>query len=242
MALKQLITAEEYATLEGLQGAYKQNGDGYVLDLVPVKTVGTVDEVGELKRALARERVEKKEYKEKLDSLESGAVNDDKKKALKDKDLDKLTKAHDADLKTRDARLSSRDGFIKKQLINAMVNSTSAKLAGAKNAEALSPHVRSRLNVDFSGDEPELQILDKNGQPGSTMEILEKELLDTDYLAPILLGSKATGSGATGNDSVGGASTAKKFDEHTSAELVALHRNDPKQYDKLKAARNAAKK
>jgi hypothetical protein len=87
-----------------------------------------------------------------------------------------------------------------------------------------------------------LEILDDKGRPGLTLAELEKSIVDTESFAPILVGSKATGSGASGNQSSGGAQTAKKFDEMSGAELVALRRSDEAAYDKLKAARDAAKK
>ena len=238
MALKSTITVDEYEALDGLKAAYKVDGDNYVLDMEPVRSASSVDELGEIKRALARERVERKELKQQLDELSVSSSDDDKKKALKAQDIEKLTKAHDSDLKKRDEKLSSRDRFIKRELIDAKVQSVSKSLAG-DNSKALDPHVRKRLSVDFSGDNPQLQVLDKDGNPGSTIEDLEKELLDTDYLASILVGSKATGSGATGNQGAGGAGTGKKFDEHTSSELVALRKSNPKQYEALRAARDS---
>lgn len=239
MALKEKLTAEEYAALDGLKAAYIEDGDSWILDLEPKKSAGTVDETGELKRALARERQDRRDAQQRLSELEGNSDDDARKKALKAQDIDKLTKAHTADLKKKDETLSSRDRFIKKELIDAKVESVSNKLAG-DNAKALYPHVRSRLSVDFGDADPELVVLDKNGQPGSTIEDLEKDLLDTKYLARILVGSKATGSGASGTKSSSGAQTAKKFDEMTSSELVKLHRENPDEYDKLKAARDAA--
>ncbi len=239
MTLKEKLTAEEYAALDGLKGAYKEDGDDWILDLAPAKSAGSVDETGELKRALAREKQDRRDLREKLDALEDNSDDDARKKALKAQDIDKLTKSHTADLKKKDEKLSGRDAFIKKKLIDAEVKSISNKLGGEDNAEALDPHVRKRLFVDFSGNDPELMFLDKDGNPGSTIEDLEKDLLDTKYLARILVGSKATGSGASGKSSSSSAQTAKKFNDWKSSDLKKLREDNPAEYDKLKAARDS---
>lgn len=235
MTLKEKISDTEFEALDGLQAAYKKDGDFYVVDLEIAKSAGTVDELGEIKRALARVRVEKKELAERVTAFEKTSNDDNKTTAIKEQDLEKLTKAHDDERAIDKGILSGRDAFIKKQLIDAVVKSTALKLSGKKNEKAMTPHVRSRLSVDFSGSEPELQFLDKDGRAGMTLENLEKELLDTGYLADILLGSKAVGSGTTGDETADGAPQGKTFDELNSAEKVALRAKNPAEYERLKS-------
>jgi hypothetical protein len=238
MALKEKITAKEYSELDGLKAAYKEDGDDWILDFAPAKSAGTVDETGELKRALQREKQDRRDAQAELRELKGDSDDESRKKLLKTQDIDKLTKAHGVDLKKRDETLTKRDNFIKNELIDAKVESVSKSLAG-DNAEALAPHVLKRLSVDFSGEDPELVVLDKDGNPGATIEDLKKDLLDTKYLASILVGSKATGSGASGTKSSSSAQTAKKFNDWKSADLKKLREDNPAEYDKLKAARDS---
>lgn len=239
MPFKKQITKEEYDGNEAIQALYIERNGNYVLDIEPDLPVGTVDELGVIKRALAREREDKIAAKIALEQLQATIDASGKSTAIKDKDIEKLTRSHDKDLEKERKKTTSRDRYIEKQLIDAQVNALSSKLALKGHEDVLAPHIRSRLQVNLTGDEPELEIFDDHGRVGLTVEELEKSILDTESFAPILSGSKATGSGASGNQSAGGASTAKKFDEHSGAELVALRRNDPAAYDRLKAARTS---
>lgn len=242
--LKKKITKEEYDANEAFKSIYIESNGNYILDVEPNEPVineGTVDELGVIKRALARVKEEKIELSDKLQAIEEASTNAGLNTALKDKDIEKLTKHHERELEKANKKTSTRDAFIKKSVVDSTVKAMAAKLAG-KHSDVLAPHIRARLSVDLTGDIPELEIFDDKGRSGLTLDELEKSIVDTESFAPILVGSRATGSGASGNQSSGGAGTAKKFDEMSGTELVTLRRNDPAAYDKLKAARDAAKK
>ena len=93
-----------------------------------------------------------------------------------------------------------------------------------------------RLDVDELGN---VIAMDKSGNinPNFTIDKLEKEFVDNNEFAPIIIGSKA--SGASGSTSSGSPveTMGKKWSDFSSEQLVQLRKDNPSGYQELKATR-----
>lgn len=223
MALKRKLTKAEFDKLsDEVKKHYKEGeySDTYVLD------TGDEDEddPAALRRALLREREEKRRLAKENKSLKEAAEGDGEgdddgegegedgdpparrgKKAKRnnsddgDSDAKRIDaswkKKYDKDVGEREAKLSQKDEFIKKQLVNGTAERIATKIS--TSPKLLANEIAKRLTVDFDGDEPELVILGEDGKPsGLTLEKLEKEFVANKEFAAIIIGSKASGSGA----------------------------------------------
>lgn len=216
MALKRKITKAEFEKLSDEMKKHYAEGefsDTYILDMGD----GGDDDPAELRRALARERADKrkalKELGELRESMEGGdddgngegddsGDGDPPKRGRPRKDANDAKKI-DADWKKKydkdtgglTAKLSAKDAFIKKQMIEGTADRIAAKIS--TQPKLLTKVIAERLTVDFDGDEPELVILGEDGKPnGLSLEKLEKEFVANKDFAAIIIGSKATGGGA----------------------------------------------
>ena len=217
MALKRKVTKAEYDKFsDDMKKLYKAGefSDTFVLDTDDDNS----DDPEELRRALAREREDRKKAQKELRELRDGGNNDDNDDDNDDGDNDGDTrrgrprsskrqaedaqkidrdwkKKYDKDTGGLNAKLSAKDAFIKKTMIEGAANAIANKIS--TSPKLLAKAIADRLTVDFDGDEPELIINGDDGKPnGMSLEKLEKEFRDNKEYAAIIIGSKATGGGA----------------------------------------------
>lgn len=229
MALKRKITKEEYDALSDvLKAEYKGDGAGYILDTEPDEDTGALrsaldrvkEEARQLREAnLERERTEQERIRQGI--LAGGNV--DEIRAALEQEREQLRQEKDADI-------SKKDQIIGRLLVDDRANVLAVKLAG-KHAKLILPHIRSRLKVDFTADEPRAIVVTEAGQP-STLSIddLEKEFLKNPDFASILVGVDSSG-GDTSRTRGGDAS--KKPNEYTEAERRELYQNNPALFHQL---------
>lgn len=213
MAVKTKITKAEYDKLsDERKKDYKAGefSDTYVLDT----DEGGEDDPAELRRALAREREDRKKAQKELRELKEKGEGDDGdegegegegepapkgkgKRATEDAaKIDRDWKAKfDKETGKLNAKLAAKDTFIKKQMIEGTANSIAAKIS--TSPKLLAKAIQDRLSVDMDGDEPELVILGDDGKAsGLTVDKLEKEFVANKEYSSIIIGSKASGGGA----------------------------------------------
>jgi len=107
---------------------------------------------------------------------------------------------HTSELEEKDALIKGFKGTISKMTSGESAQAMAAKLGIPKGgAEGLLPHIKPRIITEYVDGEPVQRILDKNGKPSAaTLEDLEKEIENTDYLSALIIGSMASGSGDVG--------------------------------------------
>lgn len=231
MALKKKITKAEYDKLsDEAKKNYKagEYSDTFVLD---IDGEDESDDPAELRRALAREKEDRKKAQKELKQLREKAESDDDGDDDGEADDDNTppvkgnknqrraaedAKKIDADWKKKfdkttgelNTKLAKQNDFIKKTL----VGKTSELIAGkiSTSPKLMAKAIAERLSVDFDGDEPELVILGDDGKPsGLSLDKLEKEFVANKEYSSIIIGSKASGGGApkvgSENPPVGGA-------------------------------------
>lgn len=194
MALKSKINKEKFDKLpEALKSEYIERDGEYVLD------IEGAEDTGALKRSKDREKqlrhdaeAELRKAQEKLDSLE----DNDARKRGDIETLEKLWQKKLDDQKTEsDGKLSSKDGFIKKTLIDNKALEIANKISG-DNAAVILPHIVKRITADLDGESPVTKVLGADGTPSEmSLADLSKEFVANKDFAAIIIGSKASGSG-----------------------------------------------
>lgn len=227
--LKRKIDKDAYDKLDdSVKKMYADKDGSYVLQLEGD------DDAAELKRAKDREvqarKDAEKKAKELQEQLDEATGNDAKKRG----DIETLEKSwrekNEKVTKELTDKLSAKDAFIQKTLVDSVATSLAAKLAGDKSTILL-PHIKARLTADLAGDAPTTKVLDATGKPSAlSIEDLEKEFVANKDFSSIIVGSKASGSSAskdrqqqTGNGSAPLDANGKPraFREMTPAERVA---------------------
>lgn len=205
--LKRKIDATAFGGLpEGVQSYYKKGDDGSF-------SLQVEDDSGELRRAKEREAVGRRSAEKRVTELEEEIATLSGMDADKRKDVRLLEQSYQDKIKTVEKDLTVKLDGKNKTITDLLVNSNATALAsalGGQNAAILMPHVRSRINVDLTGEEPVLRILDKEGKVSAlTVDDLKKEFLEDKTFSAIIVGSKATGSGAPGGHEGSGRASGK---------------------------------
>lgn len=203
MAVKFKLTKAEFEKLaEHFKAEYKEDGDGYVLDLEGA------EDTGALKRAKERESVGHRQQKQRADDLESQLKEVQSELdglyengGRQQKDVKTLTDAHKAALNQQKTEYEGKLTKLQDHIKNGAVSSVVNKLAGelSDSPKVLLPHLKGRVTADFDDDgQPVVRFLDADGQVSSLdYDGLKKEFLSNKDYAPIIRASKATGAGGS---------------------------------------------
>lgn len=132
--------------------------------------------------------------------------------------------------KAESERYKSELEALNRSIANEKVGNMASKLAhdcasDSHTAQLLERFIRDELDY-IDG-----QVVAANH---ASVDELVKSMEQSGMYASLWKGSKATGGGATG---AGGGAVTKSFNEMDGAELSALRRENPAEYDRLKANR-----
>lgn len=202
MALKLKITAADYAKLsDSKKEEYLIQGDGsYSLD------VEDLPDTSALSRALEHERTNHKTTKARQKEIDDELEELRTQSAIANKDVKSLTEQHTKKMGETtaefNARLAKRDDFIKVTLIDSVASKLVNKISLAP--ALLLPHVKARMQVDFEGDTPVTNILDKDGKVSKmTIDELQQEFVANKEFSAIIKASDASGSAGAGKKNGG---------------------------------------
>lgn len=201
MALKRKINKAAFEKLsEELKKEYKAGSgdDEFILD-----TEGDED-TGPLRRALERERESASTSKKRLAELEAELEELNSSDARKKGDIKTLETSWNKKLETQkgefEGKLSKAHSHIQKTLVDNVASEMANRISKAPTL--LLPHIKSRIAVDFDGDEPVTRVLDAAGKVSAmTVADLEKEILGNKDFSAIIVASRA--SGGAGNQPQG---------------------------------------
>lgn len=156
---------------------------------------------------------EKKTAAAKAKEAQEAAERERLEKAKAVSDYESLFKDSESKRAAIEARARELEESITRGKIESAARSMAVEIADtAHDADYLSEVMARRLKT---GENGELMVLDKNGNPTvSTVDDLKKEIMTSASFAKFLKGSGATGGWATGNKGGGAAKTAdrKTFD------------------------------
>jgi hypothetical protein len=214
MALKQKVTADEFSKLvPALQGEYKQDGEGYSLDIIgyedPSKVLAAKNHERD-QRKLAEQSVrDLTKQLEDLTAERDGMLAGSIPKA----DAEKLQKSWETKLANKEKELTGQieaaNASLQKLLVDNVAQSIASDISTAP--AVIMPHIKGRLKAEKNAaGEFVTVVVDKDGKPSAlTVDELKKEfVLHPDFKA-IITGSKASGGGAGGGGSGGGAGAGK---------------------------------
>lgn len=195
---------------EGVAALYKKTDNGYTLDVEGAVSKSELDRLEEKRRIEAEHR----KTAETRASEHERALQELRDKSLKDggkwEELEQAHKAREAEIEEKyQKQIQDRD--------NALLDSTKSSVVSriasdiGKHPKALEPHLEKRISVEMVDGKPKPVYLDETGKPST---LTEKEFLESfsgiDYLADLVVGSKASGGGAGGSGDGGGASLNSK--------------------------------
>lgn len=211
MALKAKLTKEEHAKLsDALKGEYVEDGDGFKLD------IEGAEDTGALKRAKDREAQLRRDAEKKAKELEERLGEIEGDDARKKGDVATLEKSWQTKLDTQKTEFEGRIGKLTAHTTKSLVENVAQAIASkiSTSPALLMPHIRSRLQADFEGDEPKTRILDKDGKPSAlTVAELEAEFVANKDFAAIIKASSASGGAGKPANSGGGATQHGKPDQ-----------------------------
>lgn len=171
-------------------------------------------EVGGLKGKVEELLAEKKKIQEVAEQEKSAAQLAAEEAARKSGDVEAIDKSWQEKYSKLEGEKGDSLASANKLIHELTVGQAATKLAaelGGENANGLMPHLLPRLDVDTSNGQ--VKVLDVNGQPSAlTIEELKSELMETSYLAPLIVISRAAGGGANGNRSA-----VRDSDSHMTA-------------------------
>ena len=209
MALKWKIADAAFTDLsDDLKKLYTKKGEEYELTGVEKD-----EDTGALRRALDREKIEKKDVQTKFDELTTEYKEFKKsipEPGKSERDAAKLQKEYDekfANLETGyKQQLATKDAMLKSSAVETAARGLAAKLAVKPAAEELLVmHAKQFLTAEITEEGPQLRVMDKRGQVSAkTLKDLEKEMVDNEGLQLLIKGSKAVG-GANPKTLVSGA-------------------------------------
>lgn len=196
-----------------------------------------------LKESVAKLEAKNRELLEEKAKAKQAAEQAALEAAKKSGDLESLESSWKQKLESTTGEYSGRIKELESMLTRITSGAEAKKLASdlamPGHADLLMPHIERRLTTEVRDGVPQVRILDANGHLSAmTIEDLRKEIANSPLFAPILAGSRASGGGAPTNGS--NSIATKKFTEYSSGELVALRRENPSEYERIKKAHYGA--
>lgn len=212
---------------ESIAAMYEAKDGGFQLK---VAGIPQGEDVTGLKAKVQELLDEKKAEADKRKAAEESARTAAEESARKKNDFETLAKS----LEQKNLELQSKLEEIQKRDANLAIDSAALKMASelseGSNVKLMTRFLKDRLRFE----DGEVKVTDeKGGLTVSTLEDLAAEFKKNEDFSSLIVATKASGGGATGGS---GGAAGKKFNELTTAEKVALHRDSPEEYARLKSA------
>jgi hypothetical protein len=234
MALKFMVDSLD-GMAEDIKALYEPKGDKFQLKVEGLPAPDNTDWETRLSKLEAKNRElidEKRKAKEEADRAA-------RESAMKSGDVAEIEKSwqekYDKDIaalkEESGGKLKSFESLVNDLTVGSTATSIAAEVFG-EHAELMMPHITKRLGVEVTDGQAKIRVKGLDGKPTAmTAKELAEELRNNEKMAPFVVGCKASGAGSHGK---GGNGQPKKFAEYTGAELTAIRRDNPKEYDRLK--------
>lgn len=184
---------------EGLEQYYHEVDGEWVLEGVDGE-----EDIGALKRAKQHEKTQRQAAEQKARELQ--AQIDELQEQIDSGDKSAETARLQRQLETANRKLTETTKQLgetetqwKARFEKKFVDSAAMDLARdlSDTPGLILPHIRSRLVMDFDGEEPTLRVKGEDGQVSDlSLEAFKKSINDNVDYAPALRGSGASGGGA----------------------------------------------
>lgn len=229
MSLKRKITESEFNALdENKKSLYVKDGESYTLDIDDTAFETLKAEKANLKKELDNYKAEEAERIRKAEERAEKKAQEEYKKSKDNKDVEAIEKSWKEKCDKIEEQLNAlqekHNGYVTKSLVDSTVTAMANEISTHPNL--ISPHIRSRLDVDLTGDSPKLIVLDEKGQRSAlTVDELKKSFIDNKEFSAIIKATSANGGAKAGAGSPSGTPTGektKRLGEMTDEELVQL--------------------
>ena len=232
------LTKEQYEELpEFLKTEYIEDNDGYShKGMMKVKqTANDLD--AKLKAAGGELNDYKSAEQERIDAAKKEAYE----QALKDGNSEEIAKRHaeqlaDAEQRALDrGKAEAKEEFTKEQNANK-ADRTALKIAGELGVDEFAKDliyqaIKGQVTHDAGND----IFLDDNSRATSlTYESFKESVKNNPRYARLVDDTPAANGGGKATGSNGGRASGKKFNELTGAELSAIRKESPAEYERLK--------
>ena len=206
---------------------YTKVEDEFVLNLDDTAFEKKKKKKASLKKELDDYKAEEEERIRKAEERAKKKAEEAYEKAKGDKDVEAIEKSWTdkySKLETEFKGLQEKhNGYVTKSLVDSAVTSMANEISTHPNL--ISPHIRSRLGVDLTGDSPKLVVLDENGQRSAlTVDELKKSFVDNKEFSAIIKATSANGGAKAGAGSPSGTPTSekKRLGEMSDLELAQI--------------------
>lgn len=228
MKLKRKISQSELEQLtKEVQELYTKVGDEFVLNLDDTAFETLKAEKKSAEEKLAKYEQEEEERIRKAEERAKKKAQEEYEKAKGDKDVEAIEKSWTdkySKLETEFKGLQEKhNGYVTKSLVETAVTAMANEIS--THPSLISPHIRSRLGVDLTGDNPKLVVLDENGQRSAlTVDELKKSFVDNKEFSAIIKATSANGGAKAGASSPSGTPTSetKRLGEMSDLELAQM--------------------
>ena len=179
-------------------------------------------EVGGLKSKVDDLLKEKKTVQQKAEEAEANALKVAEEAARKGGDIESLDKSwHEKMSKVESdykAQIDNLMGTVRQDKVDTVAVRLAAELGG-ENADGLLPHIERRLDVELSDGKYKTIVKDASGnRSAQTLDELKAELINTPFIAPLIITSQAGGAGGGGSKQNAGGAGTKSWSEMTAKE------------------------
>lgn len=228
MKLKRKINQSELDQLtKELQELYTKVGDEFVLDLDDTAFETLKTEKASLKKELDDYKAQEEERIRKAEERAKKKAQEEYEKAKGDKDVEAIEKSWTDKYSKLESKYNGlqekHNGYVTKSLVETAVTAMANEIS--THPSLISPHIRSRLGVDLTGDNPKLVVLDENGQRSAlTVDELKKSFVDNKEFSAIIKATSANGGAKAGANSPSGTPTdkTKRLGEMSDLELAQI--------------------
>lgn len=213
MKLKRKISQSELDQVsKELQELYTKVGDEFILNLDDTAFEALKTEKANLKQELDDYKAQEAERIRKAEERAKKKAEEEYSKAKTDKDVEAIEKSWTEKYNKLEELHKSLEtkhsDYVTKTLIDGVVNTMANEIS--THPTLISPHIRSRLSVDMTGDAPKVVVLDAQGQRSAlTVDELKKSFVDNKDFSAIIKATSANG-GAKAGGSPSGTQTGDK--------------------------------
>lgn len=205
---------------DGVKSLYTEHNGKYRLQ------VEGIDPADELKEALRKERDERKAAKEKLAEVERAQQEAEAKRMEEAQQFESLYKNTKGELEKRTQEFEE----YKRKLADKERSELATALASSLTRDTKRAELLKKEALAFIQHTADGVVI--SGPDGTMTAEQLKDSLAKNY--PFLVdGNQSSGGNATGGSRSGGA--AKKFNEYTGAELSAIRKDNPSEYERLRS-------
>lgn len=229
MKFKRKISKQEFEQLTEQQKLlYVASGEDYILDIDDPAFETLKGEKKALQDQLNEFKVKEEEKIRQAEERAEQRAKEKYEKAKTDKDVETIERSWqekyaklEGEKKIADEKYSA---YVKKSLIDNEVNRMANEISTSPTL--ISPHIRSRLDVDLTGDEPKLIVLDDKGQRSAlTIDELQKSFIDNKDFGAIIKVTSANGGANRSKFSTtdSGAKGEVKLNDMTDEQLAQYY-------------------